>query len=216
MTVELFTFNSFMTNCYVCHDAGEAVLIDPSCASASEREQVVEYLDAHDLTLRHLLLTHGHIDHIFGCAFFADRYDQSFQMHPADCFMLEQAEAQAQSFGVRIDPPPVPEITLEEGDTVAFGGVTLEVLHTPGHSPGSISFHDPASQQVISGDVLFQGSIGRVQGLPQTSLDQLLDSITDKLLPLGDATDVYPGHGPPTTIGEERRSNPFLQDRVAS
>lgn len=215
MTVQLFTFNPFMTNCFICHDAGEAVLIDPSCATEPERQQIVNYLETNDLSIRHLLLTHGHVDHIFGCAYFADRYDQSFQMHPADQFMLEQAEEQAEAFGVSIDPPPMPETTLEEGDTVSFGEVTLDVLHTPGHSPGSISFHDAASEQVISGDVLFQGSVGRVQGLPQTSLEQLLDSITEKLLPLGDATDVYPGHGPATTIGEERRNNPFLQDRVA-
>lgn len=210
MTVQSFTFNSFMTNCYVCHDGGEAVLIDPSCATAPERQQVVDYIDAHELAVRHLLLTHAHIDHIFGCAFFSARYGQRFQMHAAERAFIEQAEEQAQAFGVQIDPPPVPDTFLDEGDTVTFGGVTLDILHTPGHSPGSICFVDAASEQAITGDVLFQGSIGRVQGLPQTSRPQLMASITEKLLPLGDATTIYPGHGPSTTIGRERQSNPFL------
>lgn len=210
MTVQSFTFNPFMTNCYVAHSAGEAVLIDPSCASASERQQVVDYIEAQDLTMRHLLLTHAHIDHIFGCAFFADRYGQPFKMHAAERPFIEQAEQQAQAFGVQIDPPPMPETFLDEGDTVSFGEVTFEVLHTPGHSPGSICYHDAASRQAFSGDVLFQDSIGRTQGLPQTSLPQLMDSIFDVLLPLGDETTLYPGHGPTTTVGRERRQNPFL------
>lgn len=212
MTVQSFTFNAFMTNCYVCHDGGEAVLIDPSCATSSEQHQVVDYIEDNDLTVRHLLLTHGHIDHIFGCAFFSQRFDQSFKMHAADRAFLAQAPQQAQAFGVQIDPPPVPDTFLEEGDTVAVGGTTFDILHTPGHSPGSICFVDAASEQAITGDVLFQGSIGRVQGLPQTSLSQLMASITEKLLPLGDTMTIYPGHGPATTIGQERQTNPFLTD----
>ena len=210
MHVKSFTFNPFMTNCYVAHSAGEAVLIDPSCASASEWQQVVDYIEEHDLTVRHLLLTHAHIDHIFGCAFFSERYGQTFKMHAAERSFIAQAENQAQAFGVQIDPPPVPDTFLDEGDTVSFGEVTFDILHTPGHSPGSICYVDADSDQVISGDVLFQGSIGRTEGLPQTSLPQLMESIFEKLIPLGDDTTVYPGHGPATTIGRERRSNPFL------
>lgn len=210
MTVQSFTFNSFMTNCYVCHDGGEAVLIDPSCGTSREQQQVVDYIEDNDLQIRHLLLTHGHIDHIFGCAFFSERYGQRFQMHAADQAFLQQAPQQAQAFGVQIDAPPVPDTFLKEGDTVAFGDVTLDILHTPGHSPGSICFVEAASDQAITGDVLFQDSIGRVQGLPQTSLPQLMESITETLLPLGDAMTIYPGHGPETTLGRERRQNPFL------
>ena len=210
MTVQSFTFNAFMTNCYVCHNGGEAVLIDPSCATDSERQQVVDYIESHDLAIRHLLLTHAHIDHIFGCAFFSERYGQRFQMHAAERPFIKQAEQQAQAFGVQIDPPPVPDTFLDEGDTVSFGGVTFDLLHTPGHSPGSICFVDAAGDQAITGDVLFQGSIGRVQGLPKTSRFHLMQSIAEKLLPLGDETTIYPGHGPSTTIGHERRSNPFL------
>ena len=137
-----------------------------------------------------------------------------FEAHEAAVPFIEQAEEQAKAFGVEIEPPSVPTSFLAEGDTVSFGSVTLEVLHTPGHSPDSISFVDRASQKALTGDVLFQNSIGRTQGLPETSRSQLLASITEKLLPLGDEMTIYPGHGPKTTIGQERRQNPFVQEAL--
>ncbi len=215
MTVETFTFNPFETNCYVCHDAGEAVLIDPSCYSAPERQAVVAYLERNDLTLRHLLLTHAHIDHIFGCAFFADKYGMSWQMHRADAPFIQRSQEQALMFGVPMEAPPPPEAFLDEGDAIQFGRATWEVLHTPGHSPGSVCFYDAAGGFVVSGDVLFMGSIGRTD-LPGGALPVLMHSIFQKLVPLGDAVRVYPGHGPATTIGRERLANPFLTSDVPS
>ncbi len=215
MIVKSFTFSPFMTNCYVCHDAGEAVLIDPSAATSSEEQAVVEYVRQQQLTIRHLLLTHAHIDHIFSCAFFSAHFGQSFQMHHADVPLVERAKDQAALFGLTIEAPPVPTQFLEEGDTVAFGTATWQVLHTPGHSPGSICFYDADNGLIVSGDVLFQGSIGRTD-LWRGSLPELLGSIYQKLLPLGDATVVYPGHGPATTIGRERISNAFLTGSPAS
>lgn len=209
MTVQTFTFNPFQTNCYVCHDAGEAVIVDPSCLDAAEQQAVVAYLDEHGLTVRHLLLTHAHIDHIFGCAFFAARYDLPWQMHRGGVRLLEGAPQQAAFFGVSIEPPPIPETFLEEGDVVRFGEAAWQVHYTPGHSPGSICFYDADAGFVLAGDVLFQGSIGRTD-LPGGSLPQLMESIFQKLLPLGDEVTVYPGHGPATTLGHERRTNPFL------
>jgi glyoxylase-like metal-dependent hydrolase (beta-lactamase superfamily II) len=212
MNVQRFTFSPFMTNCYVCHDGGAAVLVDASCASAEEGQEVVAFLDEHDLSVEHLLLTHAHIDHILGCAFFEERFDQRFQMHAAARPFIERAEEQAEAFGVEVTPPSLPDTFLTPDDTIGFGDVTLEILHTPGHSPDSLTFHHAASQQALTGDVLFQGSIGRTQGLPQTSTEQLMTSIRETLLPLGDDTTIYPGHGPVTTIGAERVSNPFLQE----
>jgi hydroxyacylglutathione hydrolase len=212
MTIQSFTFNPFQTNCYVCHNAGEAVLVDPSSMTAAEHQVVVDYLEHEGLTVRHLLLTHGHIDHIFGCAFFAARFGQAFQVHRDDLPLLRRAEEQGQVFGVAVEPPPEPDRFLQEGDTISFGHTTWEVLHTPGHSPGSVCFYDRAAGAVIAGDVLFQGSIGRTD-LWQGSLPQLMASIFQKLVPLGDATAVHPGHGPATTIGRERRANPFLTGR---
>jgi glyoxylase-like metal-dependent hydrolase (beta-lactamase superfamily II) len=214
MQVEAFTFNSFMTNSYLCHDEGEAVLVDASCNTEAERQEVLDVVDDNDLAVRHLLLTHAHVDHIFGCRFFEDHFGARFQAHEASVPFIERAEEQAVAFGVEVEPPSVPTTFLAEGDAITFGGVTLEVLHTPGHSPDSISFVDEASRQALTGDVLFQNSIGRTQGLPETSRSQLLASITEKLLPLGDEMQIYPGHGPETTIGRERYQNPFVKEAL--
>ncbi len=211
MTVKTFTFNPFQTNCFVCHDEGEAVLVDPSGTTPRDHRAVLDYVGREGLTVRHLLLTHGHIDHIFGCAFFAAHFGQSFRMHRDDVWLLRSADEQASLFGFALEQPPVPEAFLEEGDAVSFGGATWEVLHTPGHSPGSISFYDRAGGFVIAGDVLFRDSIGRTD-LWKGSMPQLMTSIFQKLVPLGDEVTVYPGHGPSTTIGRERRYNPFLSE----
>jgi glyoxylase-like metal-dependent hydrolase (beta-lactamase superfamily II) len=216
MHVDGFTFSDFMTNTYVCQDDGEAVIIDASCETEAEQTQILEFIEAHDLTVKHLLLTHAHVDHIFGCRFLEDHFDMTFTAHEAAVPFIERADEQAKAFGVQVDPPSVPTTFLEEGDTVSFGNVTLEVLHTPGHSPDSISFVHRESNQAITGDVLFQNSIGRTQGLPETSRDQLMSSITDKLMPLGDEMHIYPGHGPDTTIGREREQNPFVQEALGN
>jgi glyoxylase-like metal-dependent hydrolase (beta-lactamase superfamily II) len=214
MHVQAFTFNPFMTNCYLCHDEGEAVIVDASCATDEERQEMLAIVDEYDLDVRHLLLTHAHVDHIFGCRFFEDHFGMRFKAHEAAVPFIERAEEQAAAFGVEVDPPSVPTTFLDEDDTISFGNVTLEILHTPGHSPDSISFVHPPSDQALTGDVLFQNSIGRTQGLPETSRTQLLSSITDKLLPLGDDVTIYPGHGPETTVGRERRQNPFVKEAL--
>jgi len=212
MQVQSFTYNPFMTNCYICHDAGKAVLIDPSCAERHEKEEVARFIEDEGLDVVHLLLTHAHVDHIFGCRFFEDRFGNAFQMHESSVPFIERSMEQAKAFGVEVEQPGLPETFLSEGDTVSFGDVTLDILHTPGHSPDSICFVDRDGRQAITGDVLFQGSIGRTQGLPQTSLPQLMASIREKVLPLGDDVRIFPGHGPATTIERERTQNPFLQD----
>ena len=214
MHVEPFTFNPFMTNCFLCHDQGEAVLIDASCDTEAECAEVMSVVEEHGLDLRHLLLTHAHVDHIFGCRFFEEQFGQRFKAHEAAVPFIERADEQATAFGVEVEPPSVPTTLLAEGDTISFGDVTLEILHTPGHSPDSISFVHRPSRQAVTGDVLFQNSIGRTQGLPETSRTQLLNSITEKLLPLGDDFAVYSGHGPATTIGQERAQNPFVQEAI--
>jgi glyoxylase-like metal-dependent hydrolase (beta-lactamase superfamily II) len=214
MHVEAFTFSSFMTNCYLCHDNGEAVLVDASCVTTAEQQQVLQVIEENDLDVRHLLLTHAHVDHIFGCRFFEEQFDMPFTAHEASVPFIERADEQAKAFGVEVEPPTVPTTFLSEGDTVSFGNVTLDVLHTPGHSPDSISFVHEKSRQALTGDVLFQNSIGRTQGLPETSRSQLLDSIVEKLLPLGDDVTIYPGHGPKTTIGRERDQNPFVKEAL--
>ena len=215
MTVKAFVVSPFAENCYVCHDAGEAVLIDPGTATEAERDAVMDYVTRNGLAVRHLLLTHAHIDHILGCAFFAGEFGMKWKLHEADLPLLEGAELQARMFGVELERPPAPEPSLAEGGTLRFGNAAWEIRHTPGHSPGSVSFYDAANGFVVGGDVLFQGSIGRTD-LWQGSMSTLLHAIQQKLMPLPDETVVYPGHGPATTIGRERRTNPFLVGGVAT
>ncbi len=209
MTVKPFVVSPFAENCYVCHAAGEAVLIDPGTATEAERQTVLDYLTRNALRVRHLLLTHAHLDHILGCAFFARHFGMPWRLHEEDLPLLDAAELQARMFGVALEKPPAPETSLAEGGTVEFGGAAWRILHTPGHSPGSVSFYDEANGFVIGGDVLFRGSIGRTD-LWGGSMPTLLGAIQTRLMPLPDETVVYSGHGPETTIGHERRTNPFL------
>jgi hydroxyacylglutathione hydrolase len=214
--VRAFVVSPFAENCYVVHAGTEAALVDPGTATAAEREAVLDYLDAAGLTVRHLLLTHAHLDHVLGCRFFADRFAVTaahggWQLHPADEQLLANARVQGELFGVRVEDPPPPAHRLAEGEEITLGSAHLRVLHTPGHSPGSVCFYDAAHGYVLAGDVLFQGSIGRTD-LWEGSLPALLASIREKLLVLPDDTVVYPGHGPATTVGQERRTNPFLTE----
>ncbi len=214
MTVKSFVVSPFSENCYVVHDGGEAALIDPGTESPEERQAVLEYIETNGLRVRHLLLTHAHIDHIFGCAYFADKFRSGadhvgWQLHEADLQLISNAPLQAEMFGIRIVPPPEPTYFLSESDVIEVGAGSFSVLHAPGHSPGSVCFYNKTEGFVIGGDVLFQGSIGRTD-LWEGSYPTLINSIKTKLLTLPDATVVHSGHGPATTIGQERQTNPFL------
>ena len=215
LTVQSFVVSPFAENTYVLSAGGEAAIVDPGTASRAERQALDAYVAASGLTVRHLLLTHAHVDHVFGCHHVAERYGAQaehggWQLHPADEPLLANAVVQGERFGVRVDPPPPPAHALAAGDEVALGDVTFEVRHVPGHSPGSVAFYCASEGVVVGGDVLFQGSIGRTD-LWQGSLDVLLASIRDELLTLPDETVVLSGHGPRTTVGAERRANPFLR-----
>ena len=216
MTVRSFTVGPFPENTFVIHSAGEAAIIDPGTASGEERDRIHGYIERNGLRVRHLLLTHAHLDHILGCSHFAHRYasgtdDGGWALHPADAPLLANAKIQGEMFQIRVDEPPAPTRALAHGDTIELGDTTLEVRHAPGHSPGSVMFYDAASGQLIGGDVLFQGSIGRTD-LWGGDYDMLLRSIREQILPLADETVVFSGHGPSTTVGAERRSNPFLNE----
>jgi glyoxylase-like metal-dependent hydrolase (beta-lactamase superfamily II) len=214
MTIKPFTFNPFQTNCFVCSSGDSAVIVDPSSSVDSEHDRVIDYIRERGLDVERILLTHAHIDHIFGLASLCEAFTCSYWMHRADLPFLRHADEQAALFGTTIDSPPEPGGFLDEGDLVEVGDHEWQVLHTPGHSPGSISFFDPAEGAVLSGDVLFAGSIGRTD-LWQGSLPLLMQSIFQKLVPLGESVRVLPGHGLPTTLAEEVAHNPFLTGQVA-
>lgn len=191
-----------MMNCYVIRDGGEALVIDPGEATAELKQSVA------DDKVTMIFNTHCHIDHSGGNKGMVEATGAPLVCHEDDLPLLRSLEQQGMMFGVSCDPSPEPDQFIQEGDTVTVGSVELKVLHTPGHAPGHVVLVGDGF--VIGGDVLFNGSIGRTD-LPGGSMDQLLDSIKTKLLPLPDDTIVYCGHGPATTIGQERASNPFLR-----
>ena len=211
MKVYTFTFNPFQENTYVlADDSGDCIVVDPGCYTNEEQETLAAFLTEQGLRPVHLVNTHGHIDHILGNRFVCDRYGLSPEMHGDDVALVHSAPLYGDLWGVRVEASPGPSVLLAEGDAVRFGATELRVLLTPGHSPGSICLLHAPDRILVAGDVLFQGSIGRTD-LPGGDYATLLASITEKILPLGDDIVVYPGHGPATTVGEERRNNPFLQ-----
>ncbi len=207
--VKSFTFSDFATNCYVCDSDGEAVIVDASCSTDEETSELANYINSNNLNVRHLLLTHAHIDHILGCNTLAKQFNLSWQAHRDTSIWLAGAPAQALLYGIRMVCPPKTGSWLDEGDIIQFGNAQWHILHTPGHAPGSICFVDDVNGFVIVGDVLFNQSIGRTD-LPGGNMGTLMASIFQKLFTLPNDTLVYSGHGPPTTIGAERSQNPFL------
>ncbi|MCS7083042.1 MAG: MBL fold metallo-hydrolase [Bacteroidetes bacterium] len=216
LQVEVFTYNPFAENTLLVWDeTREAVIIDPGCWTAEERRRLLGRIQELGLRPVRLLNTHGHLDHVLGNRFIAESFGLSPELHPEDAPLLEQLEEIGRLYGLQVEASPPVGRWLAEGEHICFGRTRWQVLHTPGHSPGSVCFFDPENQLLISGDVLFQGSIGRTD-LWRGSYEQLLESIVRKLLPLGDAVRFYPGHGPPSTIGAERRHNPFILEALAA
>jgi glyoxylase-like metal-dependent hydrolase (beta-lactamase superfamily II) len=212
LNIRQFTFNPYQENTYVISAPdGAAAVIDPGCCTAQEQQQLSAYIAQAGLQLRYLLNTHGHIDHMLGNRYVAVRYGVPLLCHTLAQQELEEALAWGRMMEMEAEPSPAPGRLLEAGDTLELGGIVLEVLYTPGHSAGSVSFLHRAGGVLFSGDVLFQGSIGRTD-LPGGSYRVLMRTILDQLLPLEDSVRVYSGHGPATTIGTERRSNPYVLD----
>jgi len=210
MDIATFTFSAWAENTYILYDESlEACIVDPGCNSPAENKQLQDFIDSKGLKPVILLNTHCHIDHVLGNKFVAETYGLELTSHKGEQVVLDKMIDVTRMYNVEYQKSPDISIFLDEGDVLRFGNTELEVLFTPGHSPASISFFHRPSLQLIGGDVLFRGSIGRVD-LPGGDLNTLLSNIKTKFFPLGDEVRVYSGHGPITTIGEERRSNPFL------
>lgn len=209
--VAKFTFNPFQENTYLLHDeTKECVIIDPGCYTQAERDTLKRFVDERGLKPVRLINTHCHLDHIFGNKFIADTYHLPLEIHEGELPVLESVPQVCAMYGIPLpEPPPPVGGFLKEGEVIEFGSSRLEILFTPGHSPASISFYCRESKFVIGGDVLFQGSIGRTD-LPGGNFETLISSIKTQLFPLGDDITVYSGHGGDTTIGVERKTNPFL------
>ena len=205
MIVERLEVGAFAENCYIvgCEETHHGVVIVPG----DEVDRIIGRIGQLHLDIQFLLLTHAHLDHVKELNAFKREIDVPVLMHKDDLFLLESLPEQAAAFGMVASGIPAIDRYVDEGETVDCGKLHFEILHTPGHSPGSVTYVEKGVAFV--GDVLFAGSIGRTD-LPGGDFETLMRSIRAKLLPLADATEVYSGHGPPTTIGRERQFNPFL------
>ncbi len=199
--IESYTLTPFATNCYILKSGSEALVIDPGEPSSAVLESVEGF------TVRHVVNTHCHGDHCGGNGAVKEATGASLLCHEAELPMLRSVVEQGALFGVVFQPSPDPDGFLEEGDAITVGEETLEVLFTPGHSPGHIALR--GNGYIFGGDVLFQGSVGRTD-LPGCDPDALMNTLRNHFLPLPDETLVYSGHGPVTTIGAERATNTFL------
>lgn len=211
LNIRQFTFNPIQENTYVIfEEKGACAIIDPGCYYDYEYKELTDFIETNKLLPKCLLNTHCHLDHVFGNKRIAEMYGLKLQIHPNEKVLLEYAPKSGEKWGFPFANYQGPLIYLNEGDTVTIGSGQLSVLLTPGHSPGSICFYHETQGFIISGDVLFRSGIGRTD-LPGGDFDTLIGSIRDKLFTLPDNVTVHSGHGPQTTIGYERKNNPFLK-----
>ena len=211
LNIKTLVVNQLQENCYIVSDeTRDAVIIDCGAHYDAERQAVVDYIRSNGLTLRHLLCTHGHFDHVFGADTIFAEFGIAPEVHEADRDFVEDMDHQYRDMlGI---PYPRPSVKcsrlLADGGIVTFGSHELHVIHTPGHSPGSVTFHCPSEHVAFSGDTIFRMSYGR-SDLPGGSWQQLMQSLHHLLSTLPPDTTVYPGHGPATTIGQEQRMYRF-------
>jgi hydroxyacylglutathione hydrolase len=210
LTVKSFEFSPIQENTYILYNEfNDCIIIDPGCYYDAEKDQLVAFFTENELNPTMLINTHCHLDHVFGNKFISEKYNLTLQMHEKEKPVLAFASTSGLMYNLPFDNYEGDFTYLNEGDTIKLGEDVLQILLTPGHSPGSLSFYSAKNSFVISGDVLFKNSVGR-SDLPGGNHEQLIKSIKEKLLVLPTETIVYSGHGPATTIGEEKRSNPYL------
>lgn len=212
MEIKRFEFNFFGENTYVIWDASsqEAAIVDPGMVNPEETDLIEDLIATHRLSVRYILLTHAHVDHTFGIDILKDKYHAPVLAHKADLPLGQMRGQQAEMFNLPMKLGPVEIDRFISASThLQLGNERIEVIETPGHSPGGVCYYVPESSFILTGDTLFQGSIGRTD-LPGGNHNTLLRSISTGLFNLPDNTVVYPGHGPATTIGKEKRTNPFF------
>ena len=206
MILETLTVGPFQENCYVIGDGEVGAVVDPG----DEATRIALTVERTGLEIGQILVTHAHIDHVGAVATLADEYACPVLMHPEAEPMLDQLPTQAVMMGLRFGKVPTVDRQVQGGEMLEVGGLRLEALYTPGHAPGHLAFYVESEGLVLSGDALFAGSVGRTD-LFGGDMEVLMRSINERFLTLPDETSVYPGHGPQTTIGEERAYNPFLR-----
>lgn len=211
--IKSFVFNPFMENTYLLYDeTKECVVIDPGCYEKEEQKALQDFIEQEKLKVVQLLNTHCHIDHVLGNQFIKERYDVKLATNSIEEQVLKAVKAYAPNYGFMQYQEAAVDEYLEEGQQVHFGNATLDILFVPGHSPGHLVFYNTEEKICIGGDVLFQRSVGRTD-LPGGDHETLMQSIRQKMYALPNDMTVYPGHGPTTTIGEEKQFNPFCAVR---
>jgi hydroxyacylglutathione hydrolase len=210
LKIQAFIFSPIQENTYlVCNESGDCLIIDPGCYFAYEKDELSAFITQSSLKPVMLLNTHCHLDHVFGNKFVAETYGLTLRLHEKEKPLLDYAPASGLMYDMPFDNYKGELVFLKEGDVIRLGEDELKVIEAPGHSPGHICFYCAKQGFIISGDVLFNRSIGRTD-LPGGNHNLLLKNIREKLFILPDETIVYSGHGPETTIGEEKKYNPFL------
>ena len=208
--IEQLVFNSFQVNTYlVWDDKGQCLVVDPAFHSVEETEAFDRMISERNLTLAGQINTHCHVDHLLGVRHLEQHYGCKLSAHEEEARNLKNAHLMGEIFGLKLEPLEKIDRMIRDQETLPIGSDALHALHVPGHSPGSLAYYSKEGGFVITGDALFQGSIGRTD-LPGGDYDQLIESIRSRLLTLPPQTVVYPGHGPASTIGEEIENNPFL------
>lgn len=211
ITVKKFVFNSFQENTYLLYDeTKEGIIVDPGCYEDFEKRQFDEFISDNNIKLVRLINTHSHVDHILGNNHIIEKYNIGLEIHKSGLIIHQHVKDHGAAFGLIIDTPNEPINFLEEGDKIKFGNSEPDVIYTPGHVDGHICLVSHDDKFIIAGDVLFQMSIGRTD-LPTGDFDLLINNIKEKILKLPDDFTVYPGHGPETTIGFEKKHNPYLE-----
>ena len=208
---KLFYFNDLRECTYVLWDeTREAIIVDPGCFTEREKQRLANFIEEHELKPVKLVNTHGHFDHVMGNRFVCDRWKVKTYIHPEDVAQLQRSKKYCEMFGYEIEEPYYDTLPLDESEPVTFGNSSLQVLYTPGHTRGGVSLYAKEDKFILTGDSLFEGSIGRTD-LPGGDYDALMDSLNNKIMKLDGDVEVFPGHGMPTTIAKERDTNPFVR-----
>jgi hydroxyacylglutathione hydrolase len=208
--VKAFTFNPLQENTYLIYNEEKnAIIIDPGCYYDTEQQILQDFINKNGLAIKYLLNTHCHLDHVFGNKWVYETFNTPLQLHKSEINVLHMAPASGLMWGIPFDNYQGTFIEMNQGDRIQLDGNYLDIFFTPGHSPGHLSFYSPDGGWIISGDVLFRESIGRTD-LPGGDYNTLIKTIRETFWHLPDETIIYSGHGPSTTIGHEKKHNPFL------
>jgi hydroxyacylglutathione hydrolase len=211
MIVKIFPVNPFMMNCYIYfnEENKQGVIIDPGAFTVEEENSIYNFIQNNGINIQFILNTHGHIDHILGNYWAKKKFNVPLMMHKDDLPLVEKSGDQASMFGISFPRPPVPDKFITEEDKIEFDDTVLDIIQTPGHSPGSVCYVDKKEKIIFGGDCVFRGSIGRTD-LWRGDMGVLMSSIYNKILTYPDDYTIYPGHYEETTVGEEKANNPFL------